>query len=305
MPSQAYIESEAKKAESMKSYPRKAESIITKDDLEYRYSAEECAKEVRRMRTKVGVFKSTAFFNKAVLTYQPHFFEKEKAMWKENANGLRRWILDNRWKYIYKDEYQINDKEVLRGFKISGKHIGYTHFNPLWIKAFIEKYGVKSLYDPCAGWGHRLIGAQDIHYIGNDFDSRTVAGLRRMVSEFCMMDKVLYCKDCREFTPIEEYEAVFTCPPYFNIESYNGKTFKDIHDFDDFLDRMLEKAVTPAVRVVGIVMNGTYTENVLKAARKNGLKLLETIELGRKANHFQRGDGYRLEKRELLSVFEL
>ena len=57
---------------------------------------------------------------------------------------------------------------LLRGFKISGIHYGYSHFNPLIIKKFLEDTNAKICYDPCGGWGHRILGSMNIDkYIEN------------------------------------------------------------------------------------------------------------------------------------------
>lgn len=298
-----YHEEEAKKAIRMQNYPRKSTSIRFKDDLEYTYTKEQCEKEIASVRGKSGDLNSIAHFTKTVLTYQPHFYEIEKRLWREDKNGIRDFLLSNRLKYIYKDEYQINDKEVLRGFKISAKHIGFTHFSPLWVKAFIEKFNVSSIYDPCAGWGHRLIGSYDIKYIGNDFDSRTVDGLNRIISDFNMSDKVIYNNDCRYFTPDGDYEAVFTCPPYFNVETYSNKSFKDVEDFDNFLHLMVESALKPSVRLFGVVINNTYVDNVKRAFENNGLKFNDEIVLGNKLSHYQR-NGARAKKCEIMLIYE-
>ena len=45
-------------------------------------------------------------------------------------------------------------------------------------------------------------------------------------------EKSFYNKDASKFIPEEEYEAVFTCPPYYNIEIYNKKSFLDLNDFN-------------------------------------------------------------------------
>jgi len=301
-----YKESEARKKESMKNFPRNAESIRFKDHLDYSYSQELCRKEYEKIGRTSGTYHTKDMtMNKIILTYQPHFYKVEKERWLNDVDGIRDFLLKNRLKYIYKDEYQINDKEVLRGFKISGKYIGFTHFNPLWIKGFIEKHGINSLYDPCAGWGHRLLGAcsTGIDYICNDFDEETTQGLLDIIEDFNIDNATVYNEDCKSFIPEEDYEAVFTCPPYYNVERYNGKTFKDIEDFDNFLYLMVKNSLKPSVKIVGIVMNVTYMDNVEKACKDNGLTLEYMVEFGSKKNHFQR-DERNIVKNEILMVFK-
>lgn len=74
-------------------------------------------------------------------------------------------------------------------------------------------------------------------YVYNDFSKETTDNVRRIVDFFGMDSFVtIYNEDATEFVPDEaEHAAWFLCPPYFNIEIYNGKKFKDIEDYSKFL----------------------------------------------------------------------
>jgi hypothetical protein len=272
-----------------KTYPVINErSIRFQDDLTYDYTLDQQKKELINIHKKRGTFEaSTSPYNKIVLSHQPHYYETEKRLWKENKNGLRDRLLANRLKYIYKNEYQINEKEILRGFKISGEYIGFSHFNPLWIKGFIEKYNITSIYDPTMGWGHRLLGARDIKYIGNDWDVRTYNGCKQICIDFDLKDKFLYNNDCSVFTPVEDYEAVFTCPPYFNTEIYDAKEFNDLSDYKDWWDKTIKCCLKPTTKYFAFVINHEYKDILNQVCTYNNLILLEEHALGRQLNHFQ------------------
>lgn len=267
--------------------------------LSYAYTLSECKHEYDMICEKVGDLGSGHHLNKIVLTYQPHFYEVENNLWKNP--DIRDFIIENRMKYIHKDEWELNDKEVLRAFKISGKHIGFSHFNPLWIKWFIEKYNVSSIYDPCCGWGHRLLGAHNIRYIGNDLDNRTTEGLKKIITDFSMKDKTIYNNDCTIFSPPDDYEAVFTCPPYFNTEIYQGKIYESLEEFEIFLEKMFRNSMKPSVMVIGIVINQTYKDLLIKVANGLELDIIEQVELGTQINHFQRSGTNR--KAEHMIIF--
>lgn len=284
--------------------PHNETSIRFKDHLAYDYPTNSRSNELKNISTQPGDFNSTAFYNKNVLSFQSHYYETEKRMWLENMGNLRDKLLANRLKYIGKNEYQINDKEILRGFKISGIHIGFTHFNPLWIKAFIEKYNIESLYDPTMGWGHRLLGAQNIKYIGNDLDIRTYNGCCEMIKDLGLANKFLYNNNSASFIPSEEYEAVFTCPPYFNTEIYNNKAFKTLDDYAQWWERTIKCSLKPAVKYFAYVINTEYKTILHDICIRNGLGLSEIIELGKKTNHFQRVEGTKVVKGEFLYVFK-
>jgi hypothetical protein len=263
-------------------------SIYYKPHLSAAYTPQECKTEYDKYQKDSGSYGPLQAFNRIVLTYQPHYYEKEKQLWLENKNDLRRKLINNRIKYIQKDEYTLSEREILRGFKISSFYRGFTHFNPLWLKGFIEEFNIKSVYDFCGGWGHRLIGSGDIQYIYNDLDSRTYEGCKKIALDFNMQNKIFYNQDCRTFTPKENYEAVFTCPPYYNTEIYNDKKFKSINDFEDFIGLAIKASVKDSVKIVGIVINGQYANILKEQAIKNKLRFIKEIPLGLKFNHFQK-----------------
>jgi len=283
--------------------PYNTMSIRFKDNLEYTYPHQLQQNELKNVRNTKGNPNSTAFYNKIVLSHQPHYYEIENKLWAENQNNIRDRLLNNRLRYIGKNEYQINDKEILRGFKIAGYYIGFTHFNPLWIKYFIEKYNISSIYDPTAGWGHRLLGSQNIKYIGNDWDVRTYNGLCSITKDFNLKNAIIYNNDCSVFTPNEDYEAVFTCPPYCNAEIYNNKTFNDNDDYKCWWDKTIKCSFKPNTKYFAYVINHIYKQLLHDVCIENNLILIEETILGRKLNHFQLSST-KVIKNEYMCIFK-
>jgi len=266
--------------------------------LDPSYTFDECKEEIKKISSLEGFFLDTNSYNKTILTYQPHFYEKENKLW--NDINIKNKLLENRKKYLKKDNF--SSREILRGFKISGIYVGFSHFNPLWIKAFIKKYDIKSIYDPCGGWGQRLLGAKDISYIYNDWDLRTYNGVKKIIRDFNITNKVLYNNDCTSFIPIEDYDAVFTCPPYFNIEVYNNRMFKDINDFEKWWMKMIQCSIKNA-KIFAYVINHTYLNLTKIWCKNNNLIHIEDIDLGNKSNHFQKK--CKINKKEILVVFKI
>lgn len=278
-------------------------NILFKDDLSYTYTQNECLKEFEKIKQITGTFHIHEYLNKIVLTYQPHFYGKEKQLWNDNKNDIRQWLVNNRIKYINKNEFQLTDKDILRGFKISGKHIGYSHFHSNWIRGFINNYNITSIYDPCMGWGHRLLGAHDIRYIGNDIDKRTYDGNVKIASDFKLINKTFYNNDCTMFTPIENYEAVFTCPPYYNVEIYNNGTFQNLDKYKDFWNNTIKSSLKDGVKYFAYVINQAYIELTKQICIDNKLVHIEDIGLSLRYNHFQRTHNNH-KKGEILVIFK-
>lgn len=285
---------------------KKSNNILFKDILEYKYSKEECDREFELLLKKPGDIKSKQQSNKIVLTNQPHFYEIEKKIWEENSDGIRQWIVDNRKQYINKDEYQLTDREVLRAFKISGKYIGFSHFNPLWTKWFIEQYNINRIYDPCGGWGHRLLGAVNIdQYIYNDFDPRTVEGCKRIANTYNINNTIFYNEDSSNFIPKESYDCVFTCPPYYNVETYNNKMFKNNEDYKNWWNNTIKCSVKDDVKWFSYIINHTYYNVLRECCESNGLVLENTFKVGNAYNHFSRAKKDEPKKMEFLVVFSV
>ena len=104
--------------------------------LSYSYTEAEMLSEFKYIKTEKGSFTRNCDSNKIVLTFQPHFYEKENELWEDPV--IQQKLLENRKKYLGKEN--LTEKEILRGFRISGIYKGFSHHSSYWIKAFIEKY---------------------------------------------------------------------------------------------------------------------------------------------------------------------
>ena len=149
---------------------------------------------------------------------QDIFYKKENELW--NNQEIKNKLIENRRKYLNKE--LITDIEYLNGFKRSFIYYGYSHFNPLWFKWFIKEYNCKICYDPCGGWGHRLLGSNLLEkYIYNDINKEIFNNVNRIIEYFNIKNTICYNNDCNEFIPNENFDSMFTFPPYYNIENYN------------------------------------------------------------------------------------
>jgi len=100
-----------------------------------------------------------------------------------------------------------------------------TVFRPVVARYLYETYAKPgdTVWDPCAGYGGRLLGAAaaGVRYIGTDVDPETVTGNRELAAALGYEEfEVVQC-------PAEEFECppvdfVFTSPPYFDRERYLG-----------------------------------------------------------------------------------
>ena len=280
--------------------------------LQLNISEETIKKEFNRIKQGVeNGYKTNYSWNETVLYFQwQEFYKKELQLWQENKMyrglPLRSWIYLNRKKYIGKGYGELTDREILRAFKISGVHIGNSFHSPFYIKQFINDYKVSSVYDPCGGFGHRLLGAYNIQYIYNDINSAVYENVQRMSDYFHLTDKYFYNHDAARFSPDEDYEAVFTCPPYGNTEIYSDAGAENLSKSDFLLwwADVLNCSLKPVTKYFAYIINTAYLEPTQSVVSNFGLKLKNIIPLGKNKmlNHFQRNTN-NVEKGEFLLIF--
>lgn len=278
--------------------------------LNINYNIEELQKELSYFILKNGDYDSQPNKNKIILYYQwREFYKKELEMWNENKFyhnlPLQSWIYLNRKKYINKDATNLSDLEILRAFKISGIYVGNSQFSPLWIKKFIEEYNIKSTYDPCGGWGHRILGSYNINYIYNDINTTTYNNCIKIVSDLNIPNTILYNNDSSNFTPIEKYECVFTCPPYWNKEIYSNKGAENL-SYNDFLiwwDKTIKHSLKNSVKYFAYVISNDLKKDMNNLCIQNDLQFIEEKLLNNNYNHFQRRSAV-INKGESIQIFK-
>lgn len=197
--------------------------------------------EYFKKRNIDGLQKPTSKNNYIIKYFQQDiFFNKEKDLWK-NDEKIREKLIANRIKYLNKKEDELTVDDILTGFKKSGIYYGYSHFNPLWFKWFLTANNIQTCYDPCGGWGHRLLGALNIQtYIYNDLSKSTKENVDKMIEYFKLKNVKTYNNDASTFIPEENFEAIFTCPPYYNVEEYECGKFESKKLFDNFLKSLFD-----------------------------------------------------------------
>ena len=229
---------------------------------------------------KEGNYEILPTHNKIVLNFQPHFYDQERILWSDN--NVRQKLIDNRCQYLSKSSEELTDAEILRGFKISGIYYGYSHFSPLWFKKFLTDYSIQSVYDPCGGWGHRMIGLLDTNvkkYVYNDFDIKTVSGAEKIKNFLELNDVVeIHNKKSEEFVPNEKVDAIFTCPPYFNKEKYNNKSFKDLNDFSDWWRKTVDNCLKLKPKYFGVVIDNQHLEIISNPFKNSVLALHQRLQ---------------------------
>jgi 16S rRNA G966 N2-methylase RsmD len=120
-------------------------------------------------------------------------------------------------------------------------------FKPTTAKHLCVKFNAKSVLDPCAGWGGRMLGSVSAgaKYTGYDTNEELREPYNNMIKELKLKNAEMIFKSCLEDLDFEglEYDLVLTSPPYGNLEIYEGMKPFDNDDvfYEDFLISMIDK----------------------------------------------------------------
>ena len=183
------------------------------------------------------------------------FYENELYLYSHDPI-IRRKLIQNRMKFLNKKENELTVMDIIGGFKKSGIYYGYSHFNPKWTAWFCRQFDIKTIYDPCGGWGHHILGMQNcerIYY--NDINADILDGVRKMCGEINRLkDTVVFSNEDAANHDVVGVDAFFMCPPYFNMEDYGNTPFNDIEEYKKFLNNIFYIWKGNCARWFGIII---------------------------------------------------
>jgi len=149
------------------------------------------------------------------------------------------FVLDTKYhekKYIQKMlNYQKGDDPHVALYRVFKLHCGSIGiFKPLNAMEIYSKYKPNSVLDFTMGWGGRLVGACVLNvpnYIGIDINQSLKEPYKQMVGLLDTLDtqtniQLLFQDALLVDYSALDYDCVFTSPPYYNIEIYEGTTAK-------------------------------------------------------------------------------
>lgn len=158
----------------------------------------------------------------------------------ENANGVSYhslWTAKNlekilRWNRKSHSTPYIS--EIKRGIFFCCGLTKNTMYRPQMMKMACDRYNVKRVLDPCAGWGGRMLGAvaAGAHYTAFEPNTATFANLNKIINFLGIQNQVtLICDDARNMKSynIIPVDMVLTSPPYFDLEIYAHEKTQSVH----------------------------------------------------------------------------
>ena len=165
-----------------------------------------------------------------------HFFTKEmlKTRYKGGKTLEEKYTEDPMkvWKKVCKmDRRKAYPPTACDVFELNR---AITFFKPSIAKHIYYRYGATKVFDPCCGWGSRLLGALSlgIDYHGCDTNTALHPIYNKMTQDLPHDSEVWITKDdCLKRLKVlldndmgYEYDCVLTSPPYANLEVYPEMT---------------------------------------------------------------------------------
>ena len=241
------------------------------------------------------------------------FYWRELALWYNNDvfrnhGRLQGYLFANRYKYINKKPDELSDVEILRGLTISGVLRGYTTFDAKLMYEVIDKYQPKSIYDPCAGWGERMLASfcRGISYTGVDINAGLIEGYKNMMNYYKMDGCLLIHGDSAEYDLKDDFDMVVTCPPYGDIEYYSDDGAENL-SYDEFLKwwkAVVSKIAVKKPKHFCFQINTKYRNDMLRIVEDAGYDLIDELYFkSNKSSHFNRkknGVNLKTEKESML-----
>lgn len=242
------------------------------------------------------------------------FYKRELELWNNNPLRHGKWgtvqafLYANRYKYLNKLPHELTDRMLLRAFRISGLHMGYTSFNSALMRQVIEKYNVKSVYDPCAGWGERMMtcGKLGVSYEGCDINSELFDGYKKLYELIDGFKPVLHNNDSANQLVTGDADAVITCPPYKGIEVYsdNGAENLSDEDFAAWWSDVVKNCSYSNAKVFAVQTNQACRSVFMDALVAQGWELKEELLFdNNQKSHFHRVSGMTKREYESMLVF--
>jgi hypothetical protein len=158
-----------------------------------------------------------------------------KSSFKDNISPIDVWNNKKIMKQIIKYRIGINNSnevfdftlhQMIRG--ISANRYTVSFFKPL-LAAAIYKHFLKDIeapvvFDPCCGFGGRLVGFKSVYpngkYIGCEPNIETFNELLELSKHFTNVE-IYNCK-VEDFNLTENVDLSFTSIPYFDLETYSN-----------------------------------------------------------------------------------
>lgn len=244
------------------------------------------------------------------------FYARELQMWESDEVHHRKWgrlrarLLANRLHYLGK--LPESALEIVRGLSISGEIRSYSTFVNTAMVAVLDKYEPTHMYDPCSGWGERMLtcAQRGVMYTGTDISEAVVQSHQGLIDRLGLTNASVSLGDSatRDMRS-GSHEMVLTCPPYGDTEIYTSDGAENLDDeaFLEWWKQVVSMSVAPSTRVFAFQISEKWRERMSTVALDvlgDQWYLVDEIDASASRNHFQRARSRQKHRGETMVVFE-
>jgi len=190
-----------------------------------------------------------------------YFHQVER--WKCDATGYpspqKTWDNERFRLTLFKALFSLKVKEinpqVLRSIISLRKYIA-AQFRPSVAKIIYDLYQPETVLDFSMGWGDRILGAHASEYVkkyvGFDPNHDLIAGYMEQIKHYQKLGTAMkfsllpHCAEDSQISTNDDFDLVFTSPPYFDKEKYNQsdtQSYKKYKAFDDWMQNFLFETI--------------------------------------------------------------
>lgn len=159
-----------------------------------------------------------------------------KAAWGNQE--IMAKVISNR--FVYQSPPYTADK-IRQGLNVTKLAPKVSVFKPSLGIYLINRYlnNYNEIFDPFSGFSGRMLAAVkcDKKYIGQDINQKHVEESNNIITDFKISSASVIQKDILESSG--EYDCLFTCPPYENIEQWNDDEL--VMTCDQWIDECLKR----------------------------------------------------------------
>ena len=249
--------------------------------------------------------------NEIIRFYMDHIYEVEDHKGLSITNSWTKEKLEHAFKLLDKPTSTVNSymSELLKRLKFSA----VTIYSPIMTKTIIEHLDCKTIFDPCIGWGGRMVGTtclgNEYHYTGCEPFTKTFNGLETIVKELKLENQVeLYnhpVENILESLNDKRYDMCLTSPPYFDLEVYSHEETQSIRNYKTY-EEWIEFFIRPIIEFVcthvdkyscwsvkNIQTDKKYNllDDVIRLHQGNGWKLLHKYSIKKVTSKDKNADG--------------
>lgn len=243
------------------------------------------------------------------------FYARELQMWETDEVHHRKWgrlrarLLANRLHYL--GRLPGSALEIVRGLAISGEIRSYSTFVNTAMLAVLDRYEPTHMYDPCSGWGERMLtcAQRGVTYTGTDISEAVVMAHQGLIDRLGLTNVSVALGDSATRDMRDgSHEMVLTCPPYGDTEIYTSQGAENLDDeaFLEWWKQVVSMSVAPSTRVFAFQISEKWRKRMSAVAQSvlgEQWHLADEIDASASRNHFQRAQSRQKHRGETMVVF--